>query len=574
MSGDRHVLTGVNRLTARVAGALLERGSEVVVVAHHDDPGRDAVDDPELLPPEVRIVSDPHRADALRAAGLQGAASLVILGDDDAENLRLAAAAVEIDPLVPVILRMFNPEFADHLDDHWHIRRAYSLSALAAPAFVAAALGEGVLDALRLGDDQILLAVLDVGDGTAGLLAGATPDEVKHATDCAVVAVAGPDGEWRADPPDQALRPGCRVAVGGLMADVLALARDHRLEAPPPNPPRRFRRRTNVPTWQRALLPICLAAFAFLLLLTTVVYANEFDLGAIDAVHAALSTALGSPPPEDHGTGTGLFAIAITLAGLAVLSILFSIVAARLIEERLEERMGRQADRMHDHVIVAGLGRVGFRVVRLLRELGVPVVALERQEGSPFSEAMAAEGPVLTGDARLAENLQRAGVERARCLIACTDDDLTNLGACLEAKRLQPGLRTVARVFDDDLADAVGSALGLDVVASASEFASSAFVAAATDGRAARTIQLGDLTLTALRVESRAEISAAEVTAWRSQGLRILASRQPGKAAAPPTALIGRGLAPRDEMVIAGPTDLVESVLASLDPKDDTHNRS
>ena len=56
---------------------------------------------------------------------------------------------------------------------------------------------------------------------------------------------------------------------------------------------------------------------------------------------------------------------------------------------------------------------------------------------------------MLVGDARLPEDLARAGIDRAACLIAVTDDDLVNISACLQAKAANPGIRTVARIFDE-----------------------------------------------------------------------------------------------------------------------------
>lgn len=554
---ERFIVTGTNKLMARVAGELYERGAGVTVLTGDtDDDRRPGLD---FLPDEVTIVDAHDRSEALRTAGLPGAAGLVVLGPDDDDNLRWAMAAADVDPSVPVVLRMFDPAFADHLGDRHNIRRSYSLSALAAPTFVAAALGESVLDTLRLGDAEVVLAAFDVGGHESESLRGRSPDEVKARTGCAVIA-AGRHGTWTANPPDRPLERGEQVLVGGLLLDVLRLARDHRVDPLIPRGPRPPRTPSPLPTWQRALLPICVAVFVLLLVLTSAVYANQLDLGAVEAAETALAATLGSPPAEDHNTLTSVFTILTTVAGLLVVSVLMSIVAARLIEERLDERMGRQALRRHDHVIVAGLGRVGFRVVRLLRRLDLDAVVLERDPDSTFAAAVADRVPVLKGDARFEETLLRAGVDRARCLIACTDDDITNLSACLEARRLHPGIRTVARVFDEELATVTGPALGIDAVHSASDAGCSAFVAAATDGRAARTVVLGDLELRAFRLDADRAIDPAVIDSWRHRGLRVLARDAPGAPVEPPAAAIGRGLAPGDRAIVVAPGDLADEL--------------
>jgi Trk K+ transport system NAD-binding subunit len=559
---ERFVLTGTNKLMARVAAALHERGATVAVLTGDtdDDDRQRGLD---FLPDGVTVVDDRDRTRALRAAGLRGATGLVVLGPDDEDNLRWAMAAADVDSAVPVVLRMFDPAFADHLGDRHNIRRSYSLSALAAPTFVAAALGESVVETLRLGDAEVVLAIFDVGGHESESLQGHTPDQVKTRTGCAVVA-AGREGRWSANPPDHPLVQGEQVLVGGLLLDVLRLARNHRVDPPVLRGPRPPRVPSPLPTWHRALLPICLATFLGLLAVTTAVYASQLHLGVVAAAETALAATLGSPPTENHSTLTSVFTILTTLAGLLVVSVLVSIVAARLIEERLEERMGRQALRRHDHVIVAGLGRVGFRVVRLLRRLDLDAVVLERDPDSAFTAAIADRVPVLKGDARFEENLLRAGVDRARCLIACTDDDISNLSACLEARRLRPGIRTVARVFDEELATVTGPALGIDAVRSASDAGCSAFVAAATDGRAARTIILGDLELRALRLDADHDIAPETIERWRQRGLRILARHAPGGVVEPPAAAMGRGLAPGERAVVIAPRELTDEVAASL----------
>ena len=76
---------------------------------------------------------------------------MLALSESDLENLRGAVAARDLAPTVPVVLRAFDPLLADQLEQGWNVRRAYSVSALAAPAFVAAACGDAVLETLRLG---------------------------------------------------------------------------------------------------------------------------------------------------------------------------------------------------------------------------------------------------------------------------------------------------------------------------------------------------------------------------------------------------------------------------------------
>src|SRR5205823_36732 len=108
---------------------------------------------------------------------------------------------------------------------------------------------------------------------------------------------------------------------------------------------------------------------------------------------------------------------------------------------------------MADHVVVCGMGQVGYRVVDLLCRLGerTTVVALPTRED--WAQEVRARGvDVLVGDARATARLVEAGIHDARALIAVTDQDLVNIEIALDAKRLRPDLPVVVRIFDQALA--------------------------------------------------------------------------------------------------------------------------
>ena len=137
LTGRRFVIWGLSRLSVRVAAALMAGGGAVTVVRLPGEAGQ------ARLGAEVCVLeASPETEDAgLTRAGLAGAACLLALSEDDGDNLRAAVAARALAPDVPVVLRAFDPLFADQLEQSGSVRRAYSVSALAAPAFVAAACG-------------------------------------------------------------------------------------------------------------------------------------------------------------------------------------------------------------------------------------------------------------------------------------------------------------------------------------------------------------------------------------------------------------------------------------------------
>lgn len=82
----------------------------------------------------------------------------------------------------------------------------------------------------------------------------------------------------------------------------------------------------------------------------------------------------------------------------------------------------------------------GPEVVTDLRRRGCPVVVIEREAADAGAPA-----PLIAGDATDDEVLNRAGLMRARGLVAATGSDATNVDITLSARAINPGLEIVAR---------------------------------------------------------------------------------------------------------------------------------
>ena len=104
--------------------------------------------------------------------------------------------------------------------------------------------------------------------------------------------------------------------------------------------------------------------------------------------------------------------------------------------------MERRIDDMSDHVIVCGWGRVGRSVSQFVDGLGAGVVVVDRDQQRGGVGAL----PGDRGDATDDEVLERAGIDRARTLIAALDTDADNLYVTLSGRSRRPDLFIVARV--------------------------------------------------------------------------------------------------------------------------------
>src|SRR5439155_8114645 len=225
-----------------------------------------------------------------------------------------------------VVLRAFDPTLADQLERGLNVRRAFSVSSLAAPNFVAAALGSDVLETMRLGDVELPIARLDLGP--ASPLVGLTASEVKRGAGCALLGHAEAEQEWQAATGDShRLQVGDRVVVAGRLVDVLALARDN---SALPQPTRRgavtSRLKDLLDGWRKAraaprssvrrastLLPLAALAMAALLVATMVVFAIVLHLDPVEALYQAVLTALGSPSISQSAPWLKVFAVAAVI---------------------------------------------------------------------------------------------------------------------------------------------------------------------------------------------------------------------------------------------------------------------
>ncbi len=205
-----------------------------------------------------------------------------------------------------------------------------------------------------------------------------------------------------------------------------------------------------------------------------------------ERVYSTWSLIFGQPPSGTLPTswlGRSLLFI-LPMIGLTVIIEAIVEVSSMVRDRRAHERswcsiMSRS---MHDHVILVGLGKLGFRTFRLLRRLGHRVVVVEASERNKFLDEVRADGsPLLLGDARRDELLREAGVEKARSIILATSDDLVNLEAALDARRMNPAIRVVLRMFDQEMADKVREGFNIRIAMSQSSISAPAFATAAVE---------------------------------------------------------------------------------------------
>ncbi len=347
-SGDHIIICGANALTARMAEELtLRYGLAVTAIVPSAASGHAA----RLgTMPAVRLLERAElSADTLLAAGLRQARGLAILHQDDLGNFHAALRAQEISPQIRMVIAISNAGLGDRIRTFFADCAVLSQSQMAAPSLVAAALGEPAPSHVRIASRTMYVARRD----------DAAADQI----------ICGLAANGDAEAPQ--LLPAADTSAGL----VLAVA-----DGTPRNPLSRQRRRQlTAPVrlarrllWSKmglafsALLAVMCVGFALLAVAVRFSPMNALYLTLLDAAGAAVTDPSLRGPEK-------LAQVLLTFDGMAFLPLVTAaVVGARIPGARVS------APPPTGHVIVAGLGEVGTRIVGQLHDLGIDVVGIDK----------------------------------------------------------------------------------------------------------------------------------------------------------------------------------------------------
>jgi voltage-gated potassium channel len=147
-----------------------------------------------------------------------------------------------------------------------------------------------------------------------------------------------------------------------------------------------------------------------------------------------------------------IFNVALILAGVSLVFLGIGSLTQALLEFSLRKffgrrKMEREIDRLSDHYIICGAGRVGRSAARELSRKPAPFVILEQNESK--AARFSNDWLILVGDATQEQILRQVHIERARGLVAATTTDATNLYIVLTARGLNPQLTIIARASEE-----------------------------------------------------------------------------------------------------------------------------
>lgn len=143
-----------------------------------------------------------------------------------------------------------------------------------------------------------------------------------------------------------------------------------------------------------------------------------------------------------------LLSIIVIVSGVGAAGFAVTTAGKIMLEERIRVVLGRRSmkaiQRLNDHYIICGFGRMGRIICEELSERGIPFVVLENGE-QVLDELDRLDYTYLKADATNDEELIEAGIERAAGLVSVVTDDTQNVFIVLTARGLNPKLNIVAR---------------------------------------------------------------------------------------------------------------------------------
>jgi voltage-gated potassium channel Kch len=221
-----------------------------------------------------------------------------------------------------------------------------------------------------------------------------------------------------------------------------------------------------------------------------------------------------------------------------------------------KEWMRVMAATYRDHVVLCGVGHLGYRVLQQLLAGNVPVVAIEKEEDGRFVATVKQLGvPVLIRDMKDDQALIDAGIRHARCVIIATNDDMANLEVALDARRMNPSIRVIMRLFDQQIATKIAGAFHIDMAFSASALAAPIVAAMSMETRVLCSHLIGQTShvvaeMTVTPGSSLIGCSAAELV--RTYGAHILAHTHADDGSR--SAVENGGIGAGDKLVVHVPT--------------------
>lgn len=357
----------------------------------------------------VRHLAQPTD-DELRKALTPEVAGVAILLDADAESLRYALAVEHIRPGIKLVVTVFDRTVAEQLVRVVPNCQVTSPADVAAPVLLAACL------------QPDLLALSPTPSGHVG-------------------------ARWQDDTVRlESYRPPRALRYQALLGKIRGQLRPH--------------------DGSSRIMLTGLAGLLLVLLADWLWTMTFHHRPPVEALFEAVRTVSAVGPAAAHGSDTYLLFASLAMLITIVFTAVFTAgMVDRLLGPRSIGVVGSRALPRAGHVVVVGLGQVGLRLCTRLQDLGIGVIAVERDPAAPHLRLARALGvPVVIGDATDKFVLRRLSLPTAQAMAAVASDDLDNIAVSVAVRAVAPDVRVVIRAGDHEAIAETQSLFSIGIV--------------------------------------------------------------------------------------------------------------
>ena len=266
-----------------------------------------------------------------------------------------------------------------------------------------------------------------------------------------------------------------------------------------------------------------------------------------------------------------VFTVVLIFLGVGTAFYTVTLLATIIVEGGLHRRFERRRvtrmlEQIKDHFIVCGYGRIGGIITAELNQQGVPLVVIERNP-ERVRQAIDRGWLAIEADASREDVLDRAGIHRARGLIAAVGTDAENVFTVLTARVMRPDLFIIARVEADDAESKLRRA-GADRVVSPYQIGANHIVQTALRPAVVDFVHLAtsserlDLAMEQVRIHEKSALAGQTIVGAdirQKFGVIIVGIKRAGGAMEfnpPAEAVMQAG----DELVVLGRTESVKAL--------------
>ncbi|MGE5473129.1 MAG: potassium channel family protein [Ignavibacteriales bacterium] len=439
------------------------------------------------------IIGDARSDEVLIEAGTDSAKAMIVIMKDEVTSVEISLKAKEINPNILITVRMFDEFLADKITAGFGIDKVLCTPALASLGFVSAVLSDKICEYIKFDKKNLFLYKSTINKKS--LLLNKTVRECRNELRIEPVYIEKEEKNVSIlSDDDYRFNLGDKVLLFSTNIDFLKEKKEDMLS---------IEKKTSligvlVDNFQEAFfkvthaikkvpnaIKLLILIFSLFILVSVWVFHKTQNWSIIDSLYFVIATCAtvgyGDFNLKDAAPWVKFFDCMVILSGAALIGCFFSLLAEMVLNNKFEQYFGINKTKLRNHIIVAGMGRLGYRIADSLNAIGEKVIVIEKKTESEKLAVMKRKMPVIIGDARDIKVLKRVAIERAKALVAVTDDDLVNLGIALHAKDIKRSIRTVIRVVDTDFGRRIKNNYNVDRVLSSSQLIASTFTVGLID---------------------------------------------------------------------------------------------